>query len=139
MNGPLLDRGPSPIISGVVTPFKMLSEITWSYPRPITTVAVQSVAVTTTLAARAMLPRSWRPSGALPIIVASAGAYVALRVGSHTGRSKQFKHAVLDGLGGDVDDAQTWILGALGGGGVLVALRLLRRSPEARRGRQSVQ
>lgn len=112
----------------MVKPLKMLSEITWSYPRPITTVAVQSVAVTTTLAARAMLPRSWRPSGALPIVVASAGAYVVLRVGSHTGRTKQFKHTVLDGLGGDVDDAQTWMLGVLAGGCVLVAARLLGRA-----------
>jgi hypothetical protein len=99
----------------------------WYYRRPATTAAVATVAVTSTLVGRALLPRCWRPSGIFPLAVASAGAYVAVRLGSVSGVSKYFKHTYLDWFGGDVDDAQTWMLGMLGGGSVLVAWQKVRR------------
>lgn len=97
------------------------------YPRGVTTGAVATVAVLCTLLVRALLPRTARPSGWLPVLVASFGAYMALRLGSYTGISKRFKHSYLDWFSGDVDDAQTWMLAAIGGGSVLVVLGQLRR------------
>jgi hypothetical protein len=102
------------------------------YPRGVTTGAVATVAVLCTLLARALLPRAARPSGWLPVLVASIGAYIALRLGSYTGISKRFKHTYLDWFSGDVDDAQTWMLAAIGGGSVLVVLGQLRRVLGAR-------
>jgi hypothetical protein len=66
------------------------------------------------------------------VLVASIGAYIALRLGSYTGMSKRFKHTYLDWFSGDVDDAQTWMLAAIGGGSVLVVLGQLRRIIGAR-------
>jgi hypothetical protein len=97
------------------------------YPRRVTTGAVATVAVLSTLWVRALLPRAARPTGWPPVLVASIGAYLALRVGSYTGLSKHFKHTYLDWFSGDVDDAQTWMLAAVGGGSVLVVLGQLRR------------
>lgn len=111
----------------MVQPVKLLRDVKWLYPRPVTTAAVQAVAISTTVLARALLPEAWRPPGVLWVPVASNGAYVALRLGAHTGWSKRFKHSVLDWFGGDVDDAQTWLLGALSGGGILVLAQLVRR------------
>lgn len=118
----------------MVQPVKLLADVKWLYPRPATTAAVQAVAVGTTLLARALLPATWRPSGALWVPVASSGAYLALRLGAHTGWSKRFKHTVLDWFGGDVDDAQTWMLGTLSGGGILVLAQLTRRGLASRSG-----
>lgn len=114
-----------------------LRHMPWYYRRPATTGAVASVAVLGTLLARALLPRSWRPSGGGWLLVGSAGAYAALRLGSYTGLSKRFKHTYLDWFGGDVDDAQTWMLAGLGGGGVLVLAQSIRRAlaPDGSRGR----
>jgi hypothetical protein len=106
---------------------KALVDMTWTYPRVVSTATVQAVAVVTTLLARRLLPRSWRPAGAVPVVIGSAGAYVTLRLGAHTGWSKRFKHTVLDAFGGDVDDAQTWMLGTFAGGGLLVLVQLIRR------------
>ncbi|HYP45839.1 MAG TPA: hypothetical protein VEQ66_11670 [Propionibacteriaceae bacterium] len=49
-----------------------------------------------------------------------------------SGLSKKFKHTYLDWLGGDVDDAQTWMLSALGGGGTLVLGQLASRALRGR-------
>jgi hypothetical protein len=102
------------------------------YPRRVTTGAVATTAVLSTLVARALLPQSARPAGWLPILIASGGAYLALRVGSYSGLSKQFKHRYLDWFAGEVDDAQTWMVAALGGAGTLVALGQIRRALQAR-------
>lgn len=109
-----------------------LTDMPIRYPRGVTTGAVAAVAVICTLLVRALLPRAARPSGWLPVLVASVGAYMALRLGSYTGMSKRFKHTYLDWFSGDVDDAQTWMLAAIGGGSVLVVLGQLRRIIGAR-------
>ena len=109
-----------------------LKDMPLRYPRRVTTGAVATVAVLSTLWVRALLPRAARPSGWLPVLVASIGAYVSLRLGDYTGVSKRFKHTYLDWFSGDVDDAQTWMLAAIGGGSVLVVLGQLRRPPAAR-------
>jgi hypothetical protein len=109
---------------------RALRDVSWLYPRPVTTVAVQTVAVTTSLLACRALPPSWRPEGLVPLVLGSTGAYAAVRLGSHSGWSKRFKHGVLDWFGGDVDDAQTWMLAALASGGVLVLTQLCRRAAD---------
>jgi hypothetical protein len=65
------------------------------------------------------------------VVLGSAGAYIAVRLGAHTGWSKRFKHEVLDRVGGDVDDAQTWMLATFASGTVLVLARLVRQKGEA--------
>lgn len=104
-----------------------LRRMPWYYRRPVTTGAVATVAVLGTFLARALMPRSWRPTGSGWLIVGSAGAYAALRLGSYSGLSKRFKHTFLDWFGGDVDDAQTWMLAGLGGGSTLVLGQLVQR------------
>jgi hypothetical protein len=61
------------------------------------------------------------------VLPASGGTYIILRWAKYRGYSKTFKHTILDRFGGDVDDAQTWMLGTLGGGGVLLLGRLVPR------------
>ena len=102
---------------------KKLPRLSWGYERRSTTAAVATVAVLTGLAARALVPSSTVPAGPGPVIAAGLGAYVVLRLGAASGLSKRLKHEVLDRFGGDVDDAQTWLLGTLGGVGTLVGLR----------------
>ena len=104
----------------------LLADVRWLYPRATTTLAVQSVASITTLMAWSLLPHRLRPSDRLSLLAASAGSYAVLRLGAHTGWSKRFKHEALDRLGGDVDDAQTWLLGAIGGGASLVLIQFGR-------------
>ena len=99
----------------------------WAYPRPRTTVAVGGVAVTTTLVGRALLPPARRPDGLVPAVVASAASYLVLRTGVRSGVTKAFKHTVMDRIGGDVDDAHTWILGTIAGGASLLALDAVTR------------
>jgi len=106
----------------------LITDVKWLYPRLVTTLAVQAVGVIATLLARALLPESWRPPGLIWVVVASVSAYVVLRLGAYTGWSKRFKHTILDWFGGDVDDAQTWMLGILSGGAVLVLVQLIRRA-----------
>ncbi len=98
----------------------------WLYPRPLTTIAVQCVAVITTYIGRALLPLKFRPS-ARWVLPASGGTYLILRWAKYRGYSKSFKHTVLDRFGGDVDDAQTWMLGTLGGGAALLLVQTMRR------------
>lgn len=105
---------------------KKLRHLSWRYQRWSTTVAVAAVSVLCGLAARAMLPRSTPPTGAGSVLVASAGGYLVLRLGAASGWSKRLKHEWLDRFGGDVDDAQTWLLGTLGGLGTLLLLRVAR-------------
>lgn len=104
-----------------------LVDVKWSYPRPVTTLAVAAVAASCTVVARSLLPRTWRPERLSWVALASPGTYLVLRLGAHTGWSKRFKHTVLDWFGGDVDDAQTWMLGILSSGGILAVVQITRR------------
>lgn len=106
---------------------RMLADVRWLYPRPVTTFAVETVCVICALVARSLLPSAWRPARLIWVALVSPGTYIVLRLGSHTGVSKRFKHTVLDWFGGDVDDAQTWMLAILSGAGILVAVRTVGR------------
>jgi hypothetical protein len=107
-----------------------LPHLSWGYERRTTTATVAGVSVLCGLAARAMLPVDGPAPRVVPVLAAGAGAYVVLRAGHASGLSKRLKHEWLDRFGGDVDDAQTWLLGTLGGLATLVALREVRRIPE---------
>ncbi len=107
---------------------KKLVGMPWHYRRPASTAAVVTVAVLGTLVARALLPRSARPSGVPWLVLGSIVAYAALRLCSYTGLSKRFKHRFLDCFGGDVDDADTWMLAALAGGSTLFLGQVIRRA-----------
>jgi hypothetical protein len=107
---------------------RLLADVRWLHPRPVTTVAVLVVAALSALVARALLPERWRPDGAGWLLLSVLVAYVALRLGAHTGWSKRFKHSVLDWFGGDVDDAQTWLLAGLAAAGVLVLVAMVQRA-----------
>lgn len=104
----------------------LLTGVGWTYPRPVTTLAVLFVGLLSSLLAWALLPAQWRP-GYGWVVLAALCAYVVLRVAAFTGWSKWFKHGVLDWFGGDVDDAQTWLLAGLTGAGVLVLVALAQR------------
>lgn len=106
---------------------RKLRQVSWGYPRGSTTATVAVVSLLTGVAARALLPRSFPHPGPGSVLVAGAGSYVVLRLGAASGVSKRIKHEWLDRFGGDVDDAQTWILGTLGGLGTLVALNQVGR------------
>lgn len=106
---------------------KKLRTLSWRYERWSTTATVAAVSVLTGLAARALLPASTPSGGAGSLLAASAGAYVVLRLGAASGWSKRIKHDWLDRFGGDVDDAQTWLLGTFGGVVTLVILGGARR------------
>jgi hypothetical protein len=112
----------------VLEDLKKLSGLSWRYQRWSTTATVATVSVLSGLAARALMPRSTPPAGPFSVLAASAGAYVVLRLGSASGWSKRLKHEWLDRFGGDVDDAQTWLLGTLAGVGTLVLLRAARKA-----------
>lgn len=99
----------------------------WLYPRAVTTLAVLVVGLLGSLLAYALLPERWRPSPVwLPL--AAAVAYCVLRVDAYVGLAKRFKHSIMDALGGDVDDAQTWAVAALAGGATLVLIAVLQRA-----------
>lgn len=106
---------------------RKLRTLSWRYERWSTTTTVAAVSVLSGLAARALLPQTAPPSGPGSVLAASVGAYVMLRLGSASGWSKRLKHEWLDRLGGDVDDAQTWLLGTLAGAATLVLLRAAGR------------
>jgi hypothetical protein len=110
----------------VLEDLKKLPHLSWRYERWSTTATVATVAVLSGLAARALVPRTEPPAGPGSVLAASTGAYVVLRLGSASGWSKRLKHEWLDRFGGDVDDAQTWLLGTLAGVGTLVLLRAAR-------------
>ena len=100
-----------------------LRRISWHYDRWSTTATVGTVSGLTGLAAWSMLPRGTAPDGPAAVVAAGVGAYVVVRLGFATGVSKHLKHEWLDRFEGDVDDAQTWLLGTLGGAATLVVLR----------------
>ena len=106
----------------------LVFEVQWLPARRTTAVAVLAVALLGTLLAQALLPRSRLPSGASWVILAAGVTYLWLRLDQHKGWSKAFKHRVLDTLGGDVDDVQTWAVAALVGGAVLLMIGLLQRA-----------
>ena len=84
-----------------------LAGVRWRYPRPVTTVAVLAVALLMALLAWAALPDRVRPG--LPwVLPVALGGYVVLRLDAYAGLGKRFKHELVDRLGGDVVDAQTW-------------------------------
>jgi hypothetical protein len=138
---PRTDSSPamSDIVPVVRSAMGPISRVEWLYPRPLTTAAVGAVAVVTTFVGRALLPPTSRPS-ATWVLPASGATYAIIRVAKHSGYSKAFKHSILDRFGGDVDDAQTWLLGTLGGGASLYVLHAARRvyRPEASRARSRV-
>ena len=100
----------------------------WGYGRPLSTVAVLVVALLGSVLAWGLLPEQWRPGGAPWVLLATAVAYAVLRVAAYTGWSKRFKHEVLDRFGGDVDDAQTWLLAGLSGAAALAVVALAQRA-----------
>ena len=111
----------------------MLSRVQWVYERPVSTVAVYTVGVLGTLLARRLLPQPWVPTSRASVPVAGLSAYLVHRMGSHTGYTKRFKHTMLDPLGGDIDDAQTWMQAIAVGGGTLGCLRMLERDAHRKR------
>lgn len=108
-------------------PLRLLADVRWAYPRRLTTVAVAAVALVGAALAWALLPSHWRPGSPLWLLLAASTAYVALRLGAHTGWTKRFKHELLDPLGGDVDDAQTWGLAVVVAAAVLAVVALVGR------------
>lgn len=96
-----------------------LRRLSWTYPRPSTSVAVGGVAAVSVGLGRALLPPRWRPGTSLSLVAAVPGTYAVLRLADESGAAKRFKHTLLDRIGGNVDDAQTWL------GGVVSALVLL--------------
>ncbi len=112
---------------------ELLTREPWAYPRPRTTIAVCVVTVTTTVVGRSLLPAERRRSGTGPTLVASSLSYVVLRAGVRSGWTKHFKHTVMDRLGGDVDDAHTWILATFTGCVSLLALDAVLRVMTGRR------
>ena len=104
----------------------VLTRQRWAYQRRITTVAVLVVALLSSLLAFVLLPDAARPDGVAWVLPAAVLTYLVLRLDAHLGLSKRVKHAVIDPFGGDVDDAQTWFVAALVGGGVLLLIGLLQ-------------
>lgn len=99
----------------------LVHDVKWLYPRPVTTAAVYAACVLSALLAWALLPAAGRPA-AFWVLPAGVVGYGVHRVSSWRGWSKRFKHALVDPLGGDVDDAQTWLVATLVGLVVLTVL-----------------
>jgi hypothetical protein len=100
----------------------------WRYERGVTTAAVLGVGLLSSLVARALLPASWRPASLAWLVPAALVSYAVMRVDAKVYWSKRFKHAVIDRLGGDVDDAQTWVVAGLAGAAFLVAVAVVQRA-----------
>jgi hypothetical protein len=92
----------------------------------LTGVALVGVAVLMTLLALAVAPRRWRSGGVVVAVLAVAGAYVAIRLGTESGFDEWLDHDVLEPLGGEVDDVGTWLI-ALAGALAVLAVAQLRR------------
>ena len=103
-------------------PVVRLLRFRWRYDRRVTTAAVLAVGLISSVVARALLPASWRPASLAWLLPAALVAYAVMRVDAKVYWSKRFKHAVIDRLGGDVDDAQTWVVAGLAGAAFLVVV-----------------
>jgi hypothetical protein len=93
----------------------LLAREPWAYPRPRTTIAVGGVAVSTTLVGRALLPAGRRLDGLALRWSRALSPTSSCAPVSAQGSTKSFKHTVMDRIGGDVDDAHTWILATASG------------------------
>jgi hypothetical protein len=112
--------------------------MSWFYPRLVTTVAAMIVSLLAALIVRSMLPRSWRPPGVAPVLLAGVAAYGFIRFGVDTGSSGFLDHQILTPLEGELDEFSTWFFGAVGAIGLFVFLRAVarwspRRADDARR------
>lgn len=99
----------------------------WLYDRPVTTVAVFTVGLLTSLVAYALLPEGWRPASAVWLLPAAVVAYAVSKVDGRLYLSKRFKHAYIDRLGGEVDDAQFWFVAGFAAAAFLVVVAGLQR------------
>jgi hypothetical protein len=104
------------------------SSMGWRYPSTVSSAAVAGVAGLTTWWVRALVPTQWRPTGVAPLVLGTGASYLSMRIGLFTGWTKTFKHGVVDPLGGDVDDATTWMVAAIGPAAVLSVLAAGRRA-----------
>ncbi|NEM05921.1 hypothetical protein [Geodermatophilus normandii] len=111
----------------VVVGLTLATGIHWFYPRTITTVAIIAVVVVATLIGRRLLPAAWRPSGVLPVVLASVAAYVFLRISVSAHWTEFVDHDVLEPFEGEVDDFPTWLFAGLGGAGLLAVVALVNR------------
>ena len=99
------------------------------YPDLVSTIAIMVLSLLAVLLVRQLVPPPWRPSGAGPLLVAALAAYLLVRLSVASDWAEFLDHAVLEPLGGEVDDASTAIFAGLGAAGAMVALRLLSRWP----------
>jgi glucan phosphoethanolaminetransferase (alkaline phosphatase superfamily) len=97
----------------------------WTYPSARTTVAVMALAVASTALGWRLLPRRWRPRGAVPFVLACVGAYGVVQFGRSTDASGFLDHSVLTPLEGEVDEVSTWIFGILGALGLAAVLGVI--------------
>jgi hypothetical protein len=104
-----------------------LRRLTWTYPRPSTSLAVGGVAAVSVGLGRALLPPRWRPGTLVSLTAAVPGTYAVLRMADESGAAKRFKHTLLDRIGGNVDDAQTWLGGVVSALVLLVAVRVVEQ------------
>jgi len=118
---------------GVVIIVSTVGGMSWFYPSLVTTIAAMVVSLLAALIVRAMLPRSWRPRGVLPVLLAGVAAYGFLRFGVDTGSSGYLDHDILTPPGGELDEFSTWVFAALGGVGLFLVLQLITRWSEQRR------
>lgn len=106
--------------------FLLRGGVRWTWPRTTTTVAVLVLSLVSALVAWRLLPASVRPAPAWTL-AAGLSAYAVLRLDAYAQLGKRVKHAWVDRLGGDVDDAQTWALAVGAAAVVLVVVALLGR------------
>ncbi|MGY1735371.1 hypothetical protein [Geodermatophilus sp. SYSU D00684] len=121
-------------VAVVVVGLTLATGVHWSYPRPVTTVAVAVAVVLATLIGRRLLPATWRPSGILPVALASVAAYVFLRIAVSARWTEFTDHDLLEPFEGEVDDFPTWLFAGLGGAGLLVFVALVDRWARRRPG-----
>ncbi len=118
----------------VIVGLTLATGVDWFYARPVTTVAVMVAALLATLIVRRLLPASWRPPGALPVLVASVAAYVFLRISVSAGWTEVVDHDVLERLDGEVDDFPTWAFAGGAAAAVFVFVALVSRWVAGRAG-----
>jgi len=118
----------------VVVGLTLATGVDWFYPRLLTTVAIMVAVVLATLVARRLLPASWRPTGVLPVVVASVASYVFLRISVSAGWTEFVDHGVLEKFEGEVDDFPTWLFAAVGAAGVFLFVALVSRWVAGRSG-----